>query len=244
MEERLQKILSRAGITSRRKAEGLILSGRVKVDGQIVTTLGTKVDPKNQRIEVDGKPIKISPPVYLMLYKPRFYVTTLYDPQGRPKVTDLLKNVRVRVYPIGRLDFDAEGLLLFTNDGEFANQLIHPRYKVPKTYEVWVRGIPDKKALNLLRTGVKLEEGLTLPARVKIKKKMRDKSLLEMIIYEGRYRQIKRMCASVGYPVLHLKRTKIGLLTLGRLKPGQYRYLTPREVSALIRTASRPSENP
>jgi 23S rRNA pseudouridine2605 synthase/16S rRNA pseudouridine516 synthase len=243
-EERLQKVLARAGITSRRKAEELILAGRVRVDGEVVTTLGTKVNPWRQKIEVDGRPVKIPPPVYLMLYKPRYYLTTLYDPKGRPKVTDLLKGIPVRVYPIGRLDFDAEGLLLFTNDGEFANLLIHPRYKVPKTYRVLVKGVPDKRALQRLKTGVELEDGPTLPAKVKIIRRLKGKCWLELTIYEGRYRQIKRMCAKVGYPVLQLKRIRIGPLELGNLKPGQYRYLTPYEVKLLRDSASKPRANP
>lgn len=233
MQQRLQKVLSRAGVTSRRKAEQLIIEGRIKVDGKVVTTLGTKVDPETQQIEVDGQLLHFPSPLYIMLYKPRFYLTTLYDPRGRPKVTDLLKDIPTRVFPIGRLDFDAEGLLLLTNDGEFANMLIHPRYKVPKTYMVLVKGIPNCHALKKLKTGVNLEDGKTLPAQVRVVRKLKSKSWLELTIYEGRYRQIKRMCAAVGHPVLRLKRIRIGPLALGRLKPGEYRYLTPKEIKQL-----------
>jgi len=244
MKQRLQKILSRAGVTSRRKAEQLIVEGRVKVDGEVVTTLGIKVDPEVQQIEVDEQILHFPSPIYIMLYKPRYYLTTLYDPRGRPKVADLLKDIPTRVFPIGRLDFDAEGLLLLTNDGEFANMLIHPRYKIPKTYRVLVKGIPNFYALKKLKTGVDLEDGKTLPAQVKVIRKLKSKSWLELTIYEGRYRQIKRMCAAVGHPVLRLKRIRIGPLSLGNLKPGEYRYLTPNEVSRLRSIANKPSQNP
>ncbi|MCD6319164.1 MAG: rRNA pseudouridine synthase [Candidatus Desulfofervidaceae bacterium] len=244
MKQRLQKILSRAGVTSRRKAEQLIIEGRVKIDGKVVTTLGTKVDPETQQIEVDGRILRFPASIYLMLYKPRYYLTTLHDPRGRPKVTDLLKDIPTRVFPVGRLDFDAEGLLLLTNDGEFANMLIHPRYKVPKTYMVLVKGIPNSYALKKLETGVDLEDGKTLPAQVRLIRKLKNKTWLKLTIREGRYRQIKRMCAAVGHPVLRLKRIRIGPLTLDRLKPGEYRYLTPKEIKQLQDIASKPNPSP
>ena len=244
MKQRLQKILSRAGITSRRKAEGLIFAGRVKVDGKVIKELGTKVDPQTQFIEVDGHPLEIPPLVYLMLYKPRNYLTTLSDPLGRPKVTDLLKNLSMRVFPVGRLDFDAEGLLLLTNDGEFANLLIHPRYKVPKTYLVKIKGIPTHNVLKKFKNGIKLKDGKTLPAQVKVIRTLKNNTWLELTIREGRYRQIKRMCAAIGHPVLRLKRIRIGPLSLGHLRPGEYRFLTPKEINSLKAMASRQSGSP
>jgi len=233
MKYRLQKILSRAGITSRRKAETLVREGRVKVDGEIITSLGTKADPQRQIIEVDNRRIIIPPPIYIMLYKPRFFLTTLYDPKGRPKVTDLLKGLSTRVFPVGRLDFDAEGLLLLTNDGDFANLLIHPRYKIPKTYLVKIKGVLDKKAIKAIKGGIDLEDGKTLPAQVRVVKILKRNSWIELTIFEGRYRQIKRMFAAIGHPVLRLKRIKIGPLTLSNLKPGEYRFLTKKEIKKL-----------
>jgi pseudouridine synthase len=233
MKQRLQKVLSQAGITSRRKAEALILSGRIRVDDKLITNLGTKVDLRTQFIEIDGYPLKIPSLVYIMLYKPRNYLTTLYDPLGRPKVKDLLKDLSIRVFPVGRLDFDTEGLLLLTNDGEFANHLIHPRYKKPKTYLVKVKGNPDVLVLKKLREGVKLEERKTGPAQIKLVRTSKDNSWLEITIYEGRYHQIKRMCEAVGHPVLHLKRIRIASLSLDRLRPGEYRFLTDKELNQL-----------
>ncbi|HDD43369.1 MAG TPA: rRNA pseudouridine synthase [Candidatus Desulfofervidus auxilii] len=233
MKQRLQKILSRAGITSRRKAEALIQAGRVKIDGKIVTSLGTKADPEKQIIEIDGKCLFFPPLLYIMLYKPRYYLTTLYDPKGRPKVTDLLKQIPVRIFPVGRLDFDAEGLLLLTNDGDFANLLIHPRYKIPKTYLVKVKGIPKYWELKKIKEGIDLEEGKTLPAKVKLISILKHNAWIELTIHEGRYRQIKRMCAAIGHPVLRLKRIQIGSLKLGNLKPGEYRFLTEKEIKKL-----------
>jgi len=168
-----------------------------------------------------------------MLYKPRYYLTTLYDPKGRPKVTDLLKQIPVRIFPVGRLDFDAEGLLLLTNDGDFANLLIHPRYKIPKTYLVKVKGIPKYWELKKFKEGIDLEEGKTLPAKVKLISILKHNAWIELTIHEGRYRQIKRMCAAIGHPVLRLKRIQIGSLKLGNLKPGEYRFLTEKEIKKL-----------
>lgn len=232
-EERLQKILARAGIASRRKAEDLILHGHVTVSGRVVTELGTKADPEREHIKVDGKRISLQPLAYLVMNKPKGYVTTLADPEGRPTVADLLKGVKVRVYPVGRLDYDAEGLLLCTNDGDLAHRLMHPRYEVPKTYRVKVKGVMEEKALAKLRRGIVLEEGRTAPARVLPIRKTETNSWIELTIREGWNRQIKRMCERVGHPVLKLQRVRYGPLELGDLPVGRCRKLAPHEVALL-----------
>lgn len=233
-EQRLQKWLAYCGYGSRRACEQLIEQGRVQVNG-VVATLGTKVDPERDIITVDGK--RVQPPprrVYLMLNKPRGYVTTRKDPHAPRTVMELLRDAPAPVFPVGRLDADSEGLLLFTNDGEFANRLLHPRYKLPKTYRVWVRGKPSERALRRLREGVLLEDGITAPAQVKLLKADAEQSLLEITIHEGRKRQIRRMCQAVGHPVVRLMRIAIGDLRLPRdLKPGQWRELTPAELELL-----------
>jgi len=233
-EQRLQKWLAYCGYGSRRACEQLIEQERVQVNG-VVATLGTKVDPERDIITVDGK--RVQPPprrVYLMLNKPRGYVTTRKDPHAPRTVMELLRDAPAPVFPVGRLDADSEGLLLFTNDGEFANRLLHPRYKLPKTYRVWVRGKPSERALRRLREGVLLEDGITAPAQVKLLKADAEQSLLEITIHEGRKRQIRRMCQAVGHPVVRLMRIAIGDLRLPRdLKPGQWRELTPAELELL-----------
>ncbi len=243
--ERLQKIIARAGITSRRKAETLILEGRVKVNGRIVKELGVKADPEEDLIEVDGEPVKLKKkrPYYILLYKPRGYISSVEDQFGRPTVLSLLgRDVKERVYPVGRLDYDAEGVLLITNDGELANKLIHPRYQVPKTYHVKVKGVPDEKDINKLRKGVYLREGKTKPAEVRVLGRARENTWVEITVTEGRYRLIKRMCWNVGHPVCRLKRVRFAGLGPGRLKPGEYRHLTPQEVERLKKLVERDEE--
>jgi pseudouridine synthase len=233
-DERLQKVLARAGIASRRRAEEIIRAGRVKVDGRLVDRLGLKVDPAQTRIEVDGKPVAAGEEkLYLAFYKPVGVVTTLYDPQGRPKLSDFLHGLDGRVFPAGRLDFDSEGLLLLTNDGELAYRLTHPRYKVAKVYAVWVSGSVSSEAVVKLASGVVLEDGPVQPAAVKVLRKEPERTLLEITLKEGKKRQVKRMCAAVGYPVVHLKREAIGPLRLGGMKPGEYRRLSHREIVRL-----------
>ena len=234
--ERLQKILSKAGITSRRKAEKLILQGRVSVNGKVVSELGTKAVLGKDEICLDGKAIKAeTEKVVVALFKPRRCVTTLNDPQGRPTVADLVGNIPLRVYPVGRLDYDAEGLLLLTNDGELAHRLQHPRYKVPKTYLVKVRGHPPEQALTQLQQGVTLEDGITAPAELIVLEDDKKTTRLSLTLREGRNHQVKRMCALVGFPVLRLKRIKVGPIDLGDLRPGKSRRLKAREVRALRR---------
>jgi len=234
MEERLQKILSRAGITSRRRAEELITAGRVAVNGVTVTELGAKADPGRDTITLDGRKVTVSVVgVYLLLYKPAGYMTTLKDPEGRPLVTDLLKDVKERVYPVGRLDYNTEGLLLLTNDGAWANALAHPRHQVDKGYHVRVRGKVAEEQLRNLAAGVELEDGRTAPAAVSLVKESDNNTWLSITIHEGRYRQVRRMCEAVGLSVVRLKRVSYAFLDLQGIRPGEYRALTRDEVERL-----------
>jgi pseudouridine synthase len=231
--ERLQKVLAAAGIASRRECEGIIIAGRVKVNGEKVEKLGVKVSPKD-KVEVDGRIVQQSEPkVYLILNKPAGYVTTVKDPEGRKKVLDLIKNMPYRIYPIGRLDFATEGLLLLTNDGDFAQFLTKPSNKIMKTYLALVKGVPGKEALKLLREGVALQDGITAPAKAKIVQIIGGNAVIEISIYEGKNRQIRRMMEAIGNPVLSLIRTKIGKLELGNLKKGDYRFLTAEEIKII-----------
>ena len=235
MLERLQKILSRAGVASRREAETIITSGRVSVNGSVVTELGTKADAGCDRITLDGKPVRAKMErLYLLLYKPAGYMTTLKDPEGRPVVTDLLKGVTERVYPVGRVDYNTEGLLLLTNDGEWANRLAHPRHEVEKEYLVKVRGTASADQLGKLAQGVELDDGRTAPAIVSTVHETDRNTKIAITIHEGRYRQVRRMCEAVGLSVVSLKRTRYGFLDLGTLKPGEFRLLSPQEAKRIV----------
>ena len=239
MEERLQKYLARCGVASRRKAEEMIRTGRIKVNGQTVTAMGFTVIPGEDQVEVDGK--IVSPPeqpVYLLLNKPTGYVTTARDERGRPTVLELVKNIDVRVYPVGRLDMDTEGLLLLTNDGLLAYKLTHPKHEIEKTYHATVRGIPTRKGLEQLRQGIVLDGRKTAPAKVRILKPGKE-TLVEVVIHEGRNRQVRRMFAEIGHPVVSLRRIKLAFLDLGELKIGAYRHLTAGEVNRLYRIISK-----
>lgn len=234
MLERLQKILSAAGIASRRAAEELIIAGRVTVNGKVVIELGSRADPAQDRITVDGKAVRSEGiRSYIVLNKPVGYVTTLKDPQGRPVVTDLLKGITERVYPVGRLDYNTEGVLLLTNDGELANRLAHPHHEVEKEYMVRVRGGVAPEQLQLLSAGVDLEDGRSAPAVVKTVRESENNTWISITIHEGRYRQVRRMCEAVGLSVVRLKRSRYGLLETGDMKPGEFRYLTQVEVDGL-----------
>jgi 23S rRNA pseudouridine2605 synthase len=234
MLERLQKIISAAGITSRRASEELILAGRVTVNGTVVTELGSKADPATDTVTVDGKPLTIaSKKLYILLYKPVGYLTTLDDPEGRPLVVDLLKEVGERVYPVGRLDYNTEGLLLLTSDGEWANQLMHPRNEVEKEYHVRVRGKVHKSQLDQLAGGVDIEGRKTAPARVCMIKEGEQNDWFSITIHEGRNRQVRRMCEAVSLSVVRLRRVRYGMLSMGALKPGEFRFLTEAEVDGL-----------
>ncbi|BCV21514.1 pseudouridine synthase [Moorella sp. Hama-1] len=233
---RLQKYLALAGVASRRRAEELIRAGRVRVNGQVITAMGVQVEPGKDRVAVDGRPVGLTEKkYYVLLYKPAGYVTTAADPRGRPKVTDLVRDIPARLYPVGRLDYATEGLLLLTNDGELTLRLTHPRYGVNKTYLALVRGLPDANTIAHLGRGVNLEDGPTAPARVHLRRAGKSEALLELTIREGRNREVRRMLAAVGHPVLHLRRTRLAFLTLAGLKPGTYRHLTPAEVEGLYR---------
>ena len=236
--QRLQKILSAAGVASRRVAESLIADGRVRVNGDVVKELGAKADPEADRIEVDGRRLHTAVPRrYILLYKPVHYVTTRSDPQHRPTVLTLLGDAGQGLYPVGRLDFDSEGLILLTNDGELADRLTHPRHEVPRTYEVRVFGVPTPEMVRRLETGVPLDGRRTARAKVRViesfTKKSGEQSVIELVIHEGRNRQVRRMCQAVGLPVITLARTSIGTLTDRRMKPGMYRELRPGEVRQL-----------
>ena len=234
MLERLQKIISAAGITSRRASEELILNGRVTVNGAVVTELGSKADPACDTIAVDGKSLTITAKrLYILLYKPVGYMTTLDDPEGRALVTDLLKELGERVYPVGRLDYNTEGLLLLTNDGDWANRLMHPRHEVEKEYHVRVRGKIHKSQLDQLAGGVEIEGRNTARATVRIIKEGEQNDWFSITIHEGRNRQVRRMCEAVSLSVVRLKRVRYGTLTMGSLKPGEFRYLSDTEVKGL-----------
>jgi 23S rRNA pseudouridine2605 synthase len=231
--ERLQKYLARLGVASRRAAEEWIKAGRVSVNRVVVTELGTKVDEARDVVRVDGRRVKpAGPPVTVMLHKPYGYVSSTRDPQGRRVVTELVPEARGRLYPVGRLDYDATGLLLLTNDGALAHRLMHPRYQVPRTYRLTVAGEPSLQTLRLLVAGVELD-GRPVAAAVQVLKRERDKTVLEITVWEGRYHLIKRLMAQVGHPVLKLKRIAFGPLKLGRLARGAHRQLTAEELAAL-----------
>lgn len=232
--ERLQKVIARAGVASRRKAEQLIVEGKVKVNGKVVTELGVKVSPQD-RIEVDDIPLEREEPVYYLLYKPRGVISSVKDEKGRKVVTDFFKHVNKRIYPIGRLDYDTSGLLLLTNDGEFANLLMHPRYEIEKVYIAKVKGIPAREKIKQLEKGVALEDGVTAPAKAKVLSidKRKQTAIVELRIHEGRNRQVRRMFEAIGHPVLKLKRERYAFLDLKGLNPGDYRELSPHEVKQL-----------
>jgi 23S rRNA pseudouridine2605 synthase len=223
-------------MASRRKAEDLIRAGRVVVDGRVVTQLGLKLLPSEHRIEVDGKLIaSLESKAYYLFYKPKGVVSTLRDPQGRPTITDYLSQaqIRERVFPVGRLDWDAEGLMLLTNDGELGQTLQHPKFQVPKTYRVKVRGIPAFDALRRLQAGTWLPSGKKHQAQWEMVKTGLDRSWLLITIREGEKHQVKNMCAAIGHPVMAIKRISLGPLSLGRLTPGEIRPLTSKEIQAL-----------
>ena len=235
---RLQKFLSESGVASRRKAEDLILAGKVKVNGHIAE-IGSKVDPKRDKVTVRGKLVVANTEkVYIMLHKPRGYVTTMSDEFDRKNVADLVKNVGVRLFPVGRLDRDSEGLLFMTNDGEFANELTHPSKHVNKTYRVTVAGEVDDEKLLKLANGIEIEGRKTLPCDVFVIERKTDRTVLNFIIHEGRNRQIRKMCEAVSLEVLRLKRTEIAGVKMGMLKQGDWRHLNEREMQRLTNISS------
>jgi pseudouridine synthase len=249
--ERLQKIIARAGVSSRRAAENLIREGRVRVDGRVTRELGTRADPQQATVEVEGHGVlQAEPPVYILVHKPPYVVSTAHDPEGRQTVMEVVERSRAdgprqyegglpRVFPVGRLDFDAEGLILMTNDGPLTHAMLHPRRHVPKTYMVKVRGVPTPQALQQLRTGVRLrrDDGTlshaSAPAEVRLVKQTRSNSWLELTIFEGRNHQVKRMCDAIGHSVNRLIRVDFGGVELGALPTGAWRFLTHPEIKLL-----------
>ena len=236
---RLQKIIANAGIASRREAERLIDEGRVTVNGTVVRQQGVQADPGADRIKVNGRLIPApEKKVFILFNKPRGCLTTVKDDKARPTVMDFFKDLPARVYPVGRLDFNTEGLLLFTNDGDLSKKLLAPKSKVPRTYLVKVRGIPEEKALNRLRKGVRLDNRPTCPMHVHVKRTTGKNSVLSIKLTEGKYHHLKRVCEKVGHPVVKINRIEFGKLTLKEVPLGAYRFLTPKEVrslSALVR---------
>ena len=243
---RLQKILSQAGVASRRAAEKLIQQGRVTVRGQVITALGSRADLARDDVRVDGRRVRVAEQRrYLLVYKPSGYVTTRRDPERRPTVLDLIPKVREYLYPVGRLDYESEGLLILTNDGDLAASLTHPRYGVEREYEARVRGIPDRRTLNRLARGVVVDGRRTAPAAVRLlrwsQEPGRAQAVLSLVLTEGRQRQARKMCQAAGHAVLNLRRVRIGPIRDSTLGRGQARDLTGREVALLRRAAGLPT---
>lgn len=240
MEEmRLQKFLALSGVASRRASEEIILKGRVKVNGKTITELGVKVT-ESDTVELDGKMIEIEKKkFYIMLNKPVGYVTTVSDEKERPTVMELLGDVNARVYPVGRLDFNTEGLLLLTNDGDFTYKVTHPKHHLEKTYHVWVTGKAKANALRLLETGVVIDGRKTAPAKADVLEASKGSAVLTITIHEGRNRQIRKMCQAVGFRVLALRRVSEGGLTLGNLPLGKWRHLNPNEIDLILKNAQK-----
>lgn len=231
---RLQKYMAQSGVASRRKSEEIILKGRVKVNGKVIKKLGTTINPEKDIVSVDNKSIeRESKKVYIMLNKPEGYVTTLKDRHSEKIVLDLVNGIDERIFPVGRLDLDTSGLLLMTNDGDLTQKLTHPSYEVPKKYIAVVEGIPNSKKLARFRKGLKIDGRMTAEAYIKVLKKHKDSSVLEISIHEGRNRQVRKMCEYIRHPILELQRIAVGELTLNDLKAGEWRYLTEKEVKYL-----------
>ncbi|MFC4738003.1 pseudouridine synthase [Bacillus daqingensis] len=232
--ERLQKIIAAAGISSRRKAEKLIEDGKVQVNGEKVTELGRKADAARDTILVDGVPLQKESPVYYVLYKPSGVISSAKDEAGRKTVVDYIDTDK-RIYPVGRLDYDTSGIIILTNDGEFANTLMHPKYQIEKAYLAKVEGIPSRQLLKKLQNGIPIEGKKTAPAFVKVRKTDQRKgtSLVEIVIHEGRNRQVRKMFDAIGHPVLKLRRERYGVLDTSGLNAGEYRELKPHEVKKL-----------
>ena len=246
MNQRLQKILSAAGIASRRSAEAYITDGRVSVNGHTITALGTKADPETDDIRVDGRRVKAAARrLYILMYKPRGYITSRSDPQRRPTVIDLLAKGGVRdyVYPVGRLDYESEGLLLLTSDGDLAARLTHPSHEVEREYQVKVLGVPDEHDLQRLSKGILIDGRRTLPAEVRLLKVIEgtgaQHALLSIVVREGRNRQVRNMFEAVGHPVDRLRRVRIGSITDEHIRPGEFRELDAKEIATLQRTSEK-----
>ncbi|WP_068671973.1 pseudouridine synthase [Oceanobacillus sp. Castelsardo] len=239
--ERLQKVIAQSGVTSRRKAEQLILDGKVKVNDKVVTTLGTKVS-NSDKVEVEGIPLEKELPVYFLMYKPRGVISSVKDDKGRKVITDLLgEEVEERVFPIGRLDYDTSGIILLTNDGDFANLLMHPRHQIDKVYVAKVKGILKKTDLTHLKKGVKSDKDLlkAVDYRIISTDKKAETTVIELTLHEGKNRHVRRMMEGLGFPVVKLKRERYGFLNLDGLKRSEYRPLTPKEVKQMYNLANQ-----
>ncbi|MFW5985194.1 MAG: pseudouridine synthase [Halanaerobiaceae bacterium] len=231
--ERLQKYMAHAGVASRRKSEDIIAEGRVKVNGEVVTEMGFKIDPQQDTVTVDGEVISREEKVYILFNKPTGCVCTVDDPRGRKTVLDYIDGVSQRIYPVGRLDYDTSGLLIITNDGQLTNILTHPSYEIDKTYLVEIPGQLTAEEKKQLEEGVELEDGITAPAEAEIVYKNSDKTIFMLTIHEGRNRQVRRMCEKIGHRVINLKRIGLAFLSLEQLSPGEFRFLTTEEVKKL-----------
>lgn len=240
MKERLQKIIAKAGICSRRAAETLIRAGKVSVDGKVVTEMGVKVDHRVQKVIADRVHVRFTEKkVYVLLNKPEGYITTMDDPQGRPLVTSLIKGVQERVYPVGRLDVETKGALILTNDGDLAQQIQHPSFEVKKTYVARIQGKPTADEIKMLESGVELEGKITAPAQVKVYRMGKKDSVLEITIHEGRKHQVRKMCQAIGHHCVELTRTAYGNLNLGSLPSGKFRFLSKSDLSRITKTAKK-----
>ncbi len=232
---RLQKFLALCGVASRRKSEEFISSGRVKVNGNVITKMGTKVNPETDQVTVDNKKVVLEEEkVYILLNKPKGYVTTVHEQFNRKKVVDLV-NLSYRIFPVGRLDYNTSGLLILTNDGDLTYKLTHPKFEVPKVYIAKIKGTPTKEKLTNFENGLKIDNYISAPAKIKILKEFNGFSFLEITITEGRNRQVRKMCNAIGHPVLELERIKMGKINVGNLEVGNWRYLTKKELEYLKR---------
>ncbi|HEX6046106.1 MAG TPA: pseudouridine synthase [Pyrinomonadaceae bacterium] len=247
MQERLQKLIAAAGVASRRHAEELITAGRVTVNGEVIKELGSKADPEKDHIKVNGKLInpqlQSREKVYVLLNKPKGYLSSVSDPEGRPLVTELLPRSLGRLHPVGRLDFNTEGLLLLTNDGDFTNFITAAKNRVVKVYEVKVKGVPSESGIERLRRGVKLDDGTrTAPAKIAKLHETATNAWYEVLLHQGRNQQVRRMFELIGHSVLKLRRVRIGFLTDEHLKSGHWRLLSPAEAARLMRTGAKPQD--
>lgn len=234
MTERLQKVMSEFGVASRRKCEEIIAAGRVKVNGSLITEQGCKVDKEKDIIEVDGKIIKSSESkVYILLNKPVGYITSAKDQFGRPTVLDLLGDISVRVFPIGRLDYDTEGLILLTNDGDLTYTITHPKHNIDKTYRALIHGKADRDDIEAFAGGIAIEDYVTAPAKLTVVRYTNGNSIVDITIHEGKNRQVRKMCSAIGHEVIRLRRIRIGEIGLGTLKTGEWRYLNDSEIRYL-----------
>lgn len=237
---RIQKFLSRAGVASRRKAEAMVLDGRIRVNGTVVTELGTKVEPSRDRIEVDGASVRLPDARWIRFHKPAGVLCTAMDTHGRRTIYDLLPREHSNLRYVGRLDLETEGLLLLTNDGDIANRLQHPRYQVEREYEVSVRGVPSEKDVARLRAGIMLDDGLARPVRVEAAAPVEECGKLTLVMTEGRKREVRRLMYAMGYPVVTLRRVRFGTVKLGDLPPGEWETLNSHDVVALRECAEEP----